>query len=441
MALQSGNDEITCPQCGKRVEKIRPYVPWCDQCNWNLLPKGQAQAAEPSAWDNFYQWLSKSLDSRLHKQMLTRSKIEVSYASWMAVLLSTAFYCLMSFIVIKTIGLGLSFVWWKVSLSVLLFLLIFWSVLPRFEVSPPSEVLTQPDKFPVLNAIVGRISSQLNVPTPKILMTEQFAATFATIGWTRESLLVLGYPWVVLLSAQELVGLIAHELSHQIDRNISRSLYVRIAETAVMRWVALTDPMRWIVRLQFKERVIPIPILPLNICFLIIYAPLQVIRMAFLACNRRNLQRSEYVADRFSAEISGNRESISLLRKSLYRYLDPLIIPYRRAPYHQKYDTLLSKIETIPPRELDRLWRISQLGTSKLLDTHPPMSQRAAFLGSVSSTVPKVEISPEEFEALHQELRHWPIFVEKLESVLLEEGMLQEAMAHFISPMPEIKAI
>lgn len=318
-------------------------------------------------------------------------------------------------------------------------LFLYWSIRPRFEVPPPTEVLTLPDKFPVLNEIIGRISAQLKIVTPNVLLTEQFTATFATLGWPRQSLLILGHPWLTLLSPHELVTLISHELAHNIDGNISRSLYVRIAETAVMRGVSFFDPMRWVVRFPWGERKILIPILPLNIAFLVIFVPLLFLQMIFLVCTRRNLQRAEYVADRFSAEISGNHESLSLLHKSLYRYLDPLIIPYRRAPYDKKYQLLLERINTIPPREIERLWRLAQIDQPVLLDTHPPLWQRAAFLDSLPRTTPKVEITPEEFEALHKELQYWPTFVQNLESVLLADGFLKEPTIHFVADIPQSK--
>ena len=440
MIKQENRDELmTCPQCGTVIQKIHPYIPWCEQCNWNLRPKRKDHSDEHSLLDRLYHWLSRGFDSRLHKQMVTHTKTGISFASIVAVCLSTIFYCVIIFLTIYAIILGLSLVWWKLLLAFAIVLFLYWSIHPRFEVSPPTEVLTLPDKFPVLNEIIGRISAQLKIATPKILLTEQFTATFASLGWPRQSLLILGHPWLTLLSPHELVTLISHELAHNIDGNISRSLYVRIAETAVMRWVSFFNPMRWFFSFSLGERKIPIPILPLNIAFFVIFLPLLLLKMIFLVCSRRNMQRAEYVADRFSAEISGNHESLSLLHKSLYRYLDPLIIPYRRSPYDKKYQLLLNRIKVIPPREIERLWRLAQLDQPVLHDTHPPLWQRAAFLDSLPRTTPKVGITPEEFEALHKELQYWPTFVQNLESVLLADGFLKEPTIHFMAAMLERK--
>lgn len=277
-----------------------------------------------------------------------------------------------------------------------------WAIVPRFGDEPPNAVVADPKEFPELNHIVKLIANSLEVDVPKVLLTEQFDATFGRIGFRRTPLLILGHPFLALLEPQEIVSLIAHELAHDRDGTITRSMPVQIAYSAVNRWKLILNPRNFVWR--------HIPILPLLIPAAILWMPVQIFSNIFAFIKQREGHHAEYEADRLSVAISGNGSAESLMRKSLYGHIVPLQRAYMEAPPASKFEIVSQVIKMVPEKEIERLWRIAHIVAEReVAQTHPPLKSRLKFVNSFDNISPFVRLTAKQFATLQVELMKWPM--------------------------------
>ena len=183
------------------------------------------------------------------------------------------------------------------------------------------------------------------------------------------------------MTAQELVSLVAHELSHARDGALTRSLFVRTALDTLRRWQWLVTPS-----LETMQRLETLPFLVRTVLLLPICLGTTIgLPFGFLAalielCCFQDSQRAEYIADAHSIAIAGNRSALTLLRKSYFQYLDALVICYHRAPVQRKHAQLINQLRTIPHREIDRIWHIAHQQPAKMRSNTPkPSAARRVF--------------------------------------------------------------
>jgi heat shock protein HtpX len=80
-------------------------------------------------------------------------------------------------------------------------------------------VRVRPDDAPELFAVIDAVTDALGARPPQhVLLDSQYNAACAVLGWRRQRVLVLGMPLVSVLSGQELVALLAHEIAHESQR-------------------------------------------------------------------------------------------------------------------------------------------------------------------------------------------------------------------------------
>lgn len=402
-----------CPRCGSSIPAYPNYSAWCDVCDWNLQP------ASPNSSFNNRSKLGRDIGAFADDLLFKRVTNAGSRLPRLTVFQTIAI--LFSFIAIAINGLA---IWASVAIgssggfslvaSGLLLLLTAWVALPRFDTVPAKRILTDPNAFPMINRIVGRVANALDTEVPQVILTEQFTATYGRVGWRRQPVLGLGHPFLALLNAEETVSLLAHELSHSQDGALTRSLFVRTALQSMRRWQRLFTPTSWFggsdgVGILHKLRVVATwLLLPIALPFVAIESLIRI-------CCYQDSQRAEYVADASSVQVAGTRHTLSLLRKSYYQHLAALRIGYQRAPSQHKFNQIHEELAAVPDREIDRIWRIAQRQPAQLTGTHPSLPKRIAFLQSLEPQRAVVTISASEFELLQRELAAWPCVIRKRE--------------------------
>ncbi len=397
-----------CPKCGAGVPIYPRYSPWCDGCDWNLQPtNGQLLENHLSTW---LSELGQQSDARLLKQVSTVKRLSPQFTvtKFVSVLLA-----LLTYGVILAIAAALFYVAYTQHVYpdlirfaiVVLAAGVFSTIVPHFEEVPPEMVRTQEKDFPAINDIVERVALALGVAKPMILMTEQFTATFGRIGFWQQPVLCLGHPFLSVLNQEELVSLIAHELSHSRDGAITRRPIVRTALIALDRWNYIIQPERL---LYIRNRFWFYVLFPLTILCTVAILPIRAMTYLIEICCFRDGQLAEYIADASSLAVTDGEKAVSLLRKSHYRHLQALTMAYESAPARRKYTHLLNQLNEIPEREFERVWRIAQRENMSLRSTHPSLRSRVAFLSKYQDQSNQVAIEDSLFKDLHRELEAWP---------------------------------
>ena len=116
------------------------------------------------------------------------------------------------FLSIRTLLLGS----WGIEsfVSILVILICGWAFSPRLDSAPPAELCINQSEFPALYDMVAQVAHALDVPMPKLMLTEKYTAGFGRFGWRHEPVLFLGHGLLSIATRPETILLLAHELYH-----------------------------------------------------------------------------------------------------------------------------------------------------------------------------------------------------------------------------------
>ncbi len=404
-------DVLECPCCAAEIELFPNYSPWCEQCDWNLQPSRKLQPSTPKL--PLFERINQYSVTKLFANAMRQSRLapQLSLAQVGAFALATVTYVLIGAIAFRLgeVALISEYAVWLRIIAGIGAAWSVWSIVPRFESIPSSALRASEKDFPALNDVVQWVANAVGVEKPLILMTDHFAANFGRIGIQRKPVLCLGHPFLSILDRDELVSLIAHELSHSKDGAWTRTPFVRTALLALDSWHKLLRADRfWNVPNQFLQALLT----PFYLIFLVLGSPIRLLRFLLDICCYRDKQQAEYVADAYSLAFTTGKQAVSLLKKSFYGHLGALQEAYNEAPPAHKYMHLRQQLEKIPAREIERVWRIAQRSKQSLFSTHPSPSYRLAFLSKERETNVHLRIESALYFDLHRELREYPMHIQ-----------------------------
>jgi hypothetical protein len=321
-----------------------------------------------------------------------------------AVALATFVY-LIIFLLLTILGRA---VWSKdvaaiISLPIVLF--VIWRIIPSFYGYPPNVVLAEEAQFPVLNDIVGQIAGLIGVPQPALLVTERFDAAFVRLGWRRGTVIEVGHPLLSLLTMQETLIVLAHEIAHSADRAATRSLYVRIAYSMLYRWEELFDPTK----LTGWQRLFWPPMV-------LFWGVTRPILLQLRTCISIDHQAAEHWADSVAATIAGGDDSAELYFKLTLGYHTAFANAYNEATPEQKYPLVRQTIANLPDEVRQRVKQHMLTQPAPRFALHPCVSERLMRQQQSGMFPPMFQISAEKFAALHDELNAWPVIMAEREA-------------------------
>lgn len=188
--------------------------------------------------------------------------------------------------------------------AVMNFVSFFWSdkiVLRQYGAQP-----VQPDEAPQLYTIVQRLAQKAGIPVPKLYVIPSPALNAFATGRSPSHAAVAATEGILrAMSPEELEGVLAHELSHVLNRDI---LISSIAATlgGAITWLAHWGP--WLGAGDRDEREGSNPIIEI---FLFLLAPLAAMLVQLAVTRSR-----EYEADASGARLVGYPNGLaSALRK------------------------------------------------------------------------------------------------------------------------------
>jgi heat shock protein HtpX len=278
---------------------------------------------------------------------------------------------------------------------------------PRFSALPPMQMRLSPEQYPHINRIVEQVARQLQVEKPLILFSEQAMAGIARIGFRQRPVLVLGHPLLALLTGQEVVSLVAHELGHLRDGSLSRTPWFRLP-WQTLRTVCFLAGGRTISEQFSFVRIV------LHILLFVLTFPLHLLKVVMRLVQAIEYQQSEHIADSYAVQMGGLAASRSLLQKADSLQL-AFVQRYRQSRWMADVaqdddeggvNTFAVSAALVMPRTLFAL--------------HPSVEARLAMMARYQDTPPQIALPEESVAGLQAELSLWK---ERLEEWSASDAM------------------
>ncbi len=210
-----------------------------------------------------------------------------------------------------------------------------------------AEVVSQ-QEAPDLHAIVANLAQRGGLPMPRIaIIPEDAPNAFATGRNPDHAVVAVTEGLVRLMSRTELEGVIAHELGHVKHRDILIGSMASVLAQAIM---FLSRMAMWVTPRDEEGRSSPLAGL-----LIAIFGPLAAILLQMAISRSR-----EYMADAFSAEITGRPDQLASALERLEAYS-------QRIPMHHAEPATAHMMIVNP---------LAGGGLLSLFSTHPPIQAR-----------------------------------------------------------------
>jgi heat shock protein HtpX len=378
-----------CPGCGAALEPRPQWASWCAHCEWNLLPK--SEAVPQSRWLEWRRQLGARLALRLFSD-LSKEPVESGHRRGLrwspSLLLAFTIAGLVhgASLAFAVWGLYVLFAPWTNPFAVFgaaVALLLAWLSWPR-RAEPPDRIVARTE-FPNLYALADKAAAAMGAPAADgIAVSKDFGANYRVCGLTGKRFIELGLPLLAILTPQERVALIAHELSHGANGDPLRGQFLFGAVEALAQWANAIRPLSIGSSGDGMSYgpIISLFAIPFELALLALSEVLLALAMGVLLLVLRESQRAEYLADRLAASVSGARAMQTALEKTYLH--DTIEAAVRRmaltgseAPLEQ---VLLEAARSLPESELERQRRISRRLNWQVDSTHPPTAMRIEML-------------------------------------------------------------
>jgi Zn-dependent protease with chaperone function len=177
-----------------------------------------------------------------------------------------------------------------------------------------------PDEFPLTHAFVGEVAAAVGTSTPHGLgVTTEFTAFVAQPGLRRRPVLVIGLPVWTMLTDDERVALLAHELGHLRGSDTALAHLVDLAHGILLRLATLLTPLPGDSYSDFADYRLGVGESQATMnaagagILRAVSAPATGLLLLFERLAAVDGQRREYLADLRAAEIAGTAANVRLL--------------------------------------------------------------------------------------------------------------------------------
>ncbi len=250
-------------------------------------------------------------------------------------------------------------------------IIIFWSILPKFDRFKPPGPEIKLSNHPYLLSLIKDLSSQLDQKMPsKVYLINEMNGWVANrggiIGIGSKRVLVLGLPLLGILNTSEFKALLIHEIGHFYGKDTTLSPFIYRTRYSLTQMIN-----------QLEKRV---PALS---------APFFWYSKIFLRLTESISRDQELVADKLAAKIAGSNNAIQALEKiygaeSVFikffeKEVEPIVKMGYTIPITEGFQQYLKSQPIINEitKNLD-----SAVETNKILpyDSHPPVKLRLKLL-------------------------------------------------------------
>src|SRR3954467_161441 len=306
-AVRTAGEEIvsSCPQCGVEIRTDRRFTTWCAACEWNVDPQGPGE--QKRGLDRVRRGLAQRYGARLFDELRggvgKGSGSGLTWSGPLAYALALTVHGLT--VVLAAVGLwGLGRGWGGLGMVFGLFLLaLAWSLRPRLNrLSDDDRVLLRGDA-PELFALVDEVAAGLGTRSVDAVVVDVDANASVTHLGLRRRLLTLGLPLWEVLSPQQRIALLGHELGHFTHGDTRHGMVVGTAFRSLSTWLYYVQPMP---NPNVVQAITNLACVPLRLLITGVMALLDQL-------TARASQRGEYLADATAARTGSTEGAVGLM--------------------------------------------------------------------------------------------------------------------------------
>ncbi|WP_162794676.1 M48 family metallopeptidase [Nonomuraea lactucae] len=261
-----------------------------------------------------------------------------------------------------------------------------WVARPRPTPFPASAVPLTRSDAPHLYALVDRVGVELGAPrTDLIAISGEVNASFSTYGWRRSRLVEIGYPLWLILSPQERVALLAHEMAHSSNGDARHGLVVGSA-------LHTLDELRVVTSFTWQPGD-GMSALITACLHAILGVPVRALTFLLELLLHHSSQHAEYRADEMQAQVAGSTAAASLLDVLITRA--PSVGSFLRSSAvavgtGNLWTALRSHTDAISDAELERHREAARVEQTRVDTTHPPTHLRMQRVLALPYPEPRV---------------------------------------------------
>ncbi|MET9886151.1 M48 family metallopeptidase [Streptomyces sp. NPDC006430] len=403
-----------CPECGAQVAFDERYVNWCAACDWNVDPG--APDPEPGRIAAARRRIARTYGDRLAAEMERSGVTAGPVGRDAATLLAYGISLLVHGGTVLLVAAGVLLILLGRSTGVLpavgvLMLGLAWLMRPRrMRLTTYTPVLHRADA-PALFELVDEVAGVVGTSgVHAVVVTTEANAAVTTYGLRGRRVLFLGLGLWEILSPQERVALLGHELGHFANGDTRRGAVMADAMRALVTWFSMLAPTSPIGLMdRFVNAVVFLPRWA-------VYGLLLLLDHLTL----RASQRAEYLADMSAARAGSTEAAVALMDRLLVcvpveDHLRRESVaaqmkggPGGRAARDQAEDGLWERLAgrfgAVPEREYERLRRVAARRGHSVDSTHPPTHLRRRCAATFGPFAPQVAYDPPRAVALAGEL-------------------------------------
>ncbi|MFJ2303352.1 M48 family metallopeptidase [Streptomyces sp. NPDC087787] len=292
-----------------------------------------------------------------------------------------------------TMALAFGGIWWLVRgwggagmVPGVILLAIAWFLRPRVVQLPEEGPILRRSDAPELFALVDEVAQVVGTRGVDLITADaELNASVTTCGVRGRRLLVLGLPLWEILTPQQRIALLGHELAHYSNGDTRHGLVVKTAYRSLTTWRYVLLPVR---NPSFVEMVGNLLCIAPNLLVLGLLTLLEHLTL-------RATQRAEYLADREAARAASTEAAVGLMDWLLVS--DSAVVALQReanqaalagprgsrtanAGAEELWERLRAHMASIPEYEYERQRRVGSRRGHSVDTTHPPTHLRSSCL-------------------------------------------------------------
>ncbi|MDQ0581439.1 M48 family metallopeptidase [Streptomyces rishiriensis] len=385
-----GTQEKTrpCPRCGAGIGGDERFTVWCAACDWNVDPEGPRK--EPRRLDRTRRALARRHGEKLHAGIVSGEDLRArrDASALLALVIALAVHGVTA--AVAALGIWCLVHGWGgwPMLPGLFLLLLAWVLRPRPASLPDHVPVLHRAAAPTLFALVDEVAEVAGTRgVDAIVIDGAVNASVQAYGMRGRRMLVLGMPYWEILTPQQRVALLGHELGHYGNGDVRHHTVLGSAYASLITWwycfAPEDDPAATALEL---------------ISNLLLLVPYWLVTGVLLLLDRLTLrasQRAEYLADRTSAHVGSTEAAVGLTDRMLVTDSVEAVLAreanraalagpsgYRAAGDRadELWERLTSHMASIPEAEYERQRRVGALRGHSVDATHPPTHLRRAGL-------------------------------------------------------------
>ncbi|CAM5551436.1 M48 family metallopeptidase [Streptomyces griseorubiginosus] len=384
--MRTAGEEIvsSCPQCGVEIRSDRRFTTWCAACDWNVDPQGPD--GRKRGLDGVRRRIAQRYGVRLFDELNGEGgggSAGRTVPGLLAFALALAVHGLT--LVLAAIGLlGVIRGWGGLGMAFGLFLLaLAWSLRPRLNrLSDDDRVLLRADA-PELYALVDEVAAALGTRSVDTVVVDVDANASVTQLGLRRRLLTLGLPLWEVLSPQQRIALLGHELGHFTHGDTRHGMVVGTACRSLGTWLYYVQPTP---NPNVIQAITNLACVPLRLLITGVLALLDLL-------TARASQRGEYLADAAAAHAGSTEGAVGLMDRLMVT--DSIVTTLHRETNSRRmrgsgrggrhdgdglWEALAAHLDSVPESEFERQRRVGALRGHSVDATHPPTHLRRRLL-------------------------------------------------------------